>query len=143
MNTDAKIRNAWQLIRYSFGAVIFLAGLDKVFGTNLITNWAGYISNEAMSVIGAANVPEFLFLAGVLEVAVGIMMLTYWPRLAGYAAAVWLVLISLNLFMGNYIDIAIRDILLAVSVYAGAELAAALGYSLWGKERIAWRTMRA
>lgn len=133
---NSRIHGIWRLLRYSFGAVIFLAGLDKVLGTNFIVNWAGYVSQEAVAVIGRANVPEFLLFVGMIEVIVAVLMLTYWPRLAGYLAAVWLVIISLNLFMLGAVDIALCDLLLAVGVYAGAELAAVLGYPIWSRGRL-------
>jgi uncharacterized membrane protein YphA (DoxX/SURF4 family) len=111
---------AWNVMRFAYGAVLVLAGLDK-FGTNLIVEWATYIS-PFVSAHLPVSVPVFLGIMGVIEIAVGILFFTRWSHVAGYLSVVWLVLISVNLLMLGLKDIAIRDLLLAVGAYAIAEL---------------------
>jgi hypothetical protein len=125
MNTDARVKLSWNVLRFAYGAVILLAGLDKVFGTNLIVNWPKYISPF---VAGALPVSQHVFLVGmgVIEVAVAILLFTNWPRIAGYLTIVWLVVISINLVMLGYLDIAIRDLLLAVGAFVLTELTVAV-----------------
>lgn len=125
MTTDARVKFSWSLLRYSFGAVILLAGLDKIFGTNLIVDWPQYISPFVMDIL-PVSVAAFLIGMGVIEVMVAVMMLTKLPRLAGYLTVAWLLLISLNLVLGGFLDVAIRDILLAIGAYAIAELTVAV-----------------
>lgn len=124
MTSDTRVQLAWSLLRYSYGAVIVLAGLDKVFATNLIVAWPKYISPFALSLL-PVSVPVFLIAIGVVEVIVGVMLLTKFPRTAGYLSIAWLLIISINLVLGGYIDIAIRDVLLAVGAYAMTLLARA------------------
>ncbi len=112
MSTQTPVVLAWNLLRYSYGAVLLLAGLDKVFATNLIVDWAQYISSQAMSML--PSVSAFLFFIGVVEVVVAVLMLTKFQRLAGYLSVAWLLIISLNLVILGTLDIAIRDVLLAV-----------------------------
>ena len=118
------IARSLNLLRYSYGTVILLVGLDKLFGTDLIVSWPQCISPLALSLL-PVSVPVFLIIVGLIEIAVAVLMLTKWPRLAAYLSAAWLVLIALNLLAGGYIDIAARDLLLAVGALALAELAAA------------------
>jgi uncharacterized membrane protein YphA (DoxX/SURF4 family) len=117
-----RITRIWNVLRFAYGAVLVLAGLDKVFGTNLIVDWAQYISPQALAYL-PVSVPAFLIAIGVIEVAVGILFFTKWSHIAGYVSVAWLVLISINLLMLDLRDIAIRDLLLAVGAYATAELA--------------------
>jgi hypothetical protein len=121
MNSDARTKLSWNVLRFAYGAVILLAGLDKIAGTNLIVNWSKYISPF---VAGLLPVSQHIFLVGmgVVEVVVAILLFTKWPRIAGYLTIVWLVLISINLVLLGYLDIAIRDLLLAVGAYVLTEL---------------------
>ena len=58
----------------------------------------------------------FIRAVGVVEMMVGIAILTRWTRLGAYVAAAWLVGIALNLVaMGAFFDVAVRDLLLAVA----------------------------
>jgi hypothetical protein len=60
---------------------------------------------------------------GVIEMIVGLAILTRWTRLGAYVAAVWLVGIALNLItMGAFLDVAVRDLLLAVAAFTLARL---------------------
>jgi len=125
MTATTRITFSWNLLRYAYGAVIVLAGLDKLLGTDLIVAWPKYI---APFVAGLLPVSTGVFLGamGVIEIVVGLMLLTKWPRLGAYLATAWLLLISVDLLMLSYRDIAIRDILLAVGAVVLAQLTSAV-----------------
>lgn len=116
---------SWNLLRYAYAAVLLLAGLDKILGTDLIVYWPKYISPF---VAGLLPVPQGVFLIGmgVVEVAVAVLLATKWPRIGGYLSVLWLVVIAINLLLLGYVDIAIRDVLLAVGAGALAELTVAV-----------------
>jgi hypothetical protein len=129
---DTHVVRAWKLMRYSYGLVVLLAGLDKVLGTDLIVAWPKYISPFVGNML-PVSVHTFLVVIGIIEIIVAILIFTRWTVLASYISAAWLVLISINLLMiGGYLDIAIRDILLAVGAVATAMLGHALGHSISG-----------
>lgn len=111
---------SYNFLRWAYGAVLILAGLDK-FGSNLIVNWAQYISPFVLDHL-PVSVPVFLGLMGIVEIVVGALFFTRWARLAGYLSVAWLALISVNLLMMGLRDIAIRDLLLALGAYVIAEL---------------------
>jgi hypothetical protein len=102
------------------GGAPFLAGLDKFF--NLLTTWTMYLNPLALRVVPVA--PETLMRAvGVIEMIVGLAILTRWTRLGAYVAAAWLVCIALNLItMGAFFDVAVRDLLIAVAAFSLARL---------------------
>lgn len=124
MNAQKKVMVSWNLLRYSYGVVVLLAGLDKVFGTDLIVNWPKYVSPLAESLL-PFSVGTFLVIIGIVEVVVALMLLTKFTRLGAYLATGWLLIIAINLLMLGYIDIAIRDVLLAVGAYTLGILSAA------------------
>ena len=97
-------------------------GLDKIFRTNLLADWPWYISPLATAVL-PLNGDLFMQIVGVIELVVGVAVLTVATRLGAYLAAVWLLAIALNLIAtGHYFDVAARDVLLAVAAYTLARL---------------------
>jgi hypothetical protein len=122
-------------MRYSYAAVVLLAGLDKVFGTNLIVEWAKYVSPSVAAYL-PVSIGTFLVIIGIIEVLVAILAVSRYTVLASYISVAWLLLISINLLMiGGYVDVAIRDILLAIGALATAQLGQALGHTLSGRMR--------
>jgi uncharacterized membrane protein len=60
---------------------------------------------------------------GVIEIVVGLSILTKATRLGAYVAMVWLLCIAINLFMtGKYFDVAVHDVALAVAAFVLAKL---------------------
>jgi uncharacterized membrane protein YphA (DoxX/SURF4 family) len=117
---DKRINQAWSALRIVFGVVPIVAGLDKFF--DLLTRWEQYLSPLATRLLpfGAGT---FLRVVGVVEIVVGVLVLTRWTRVGAYLASAWLVLIALNLLStGHFLDIAARDLALAVGAFALARL---------------------
>lgn len=121
MQSFDRVQLSWNILRYAYGGVLLLAGLDKVLSTNLIVEWEMYISPFVLGLL-PVSVPVFLITIGVVEIAVAVMMLTKYTRIAAYVSIAWLLLISINLVLGGYVDIAIRDVLLAAGAYVLALL---------------------
>ena len=59
---------------------------------------------------------------GIVEVLVGLAVLTRWTVIGSYAAAGWLLLIAVNLVLAGFFDIAVRDVVLAVAAFTLARL---------------------
>lgn len=135
MTGQKRVAFAWNTMRYAYGAVLLLAGLDKLLGTDLIVQWPKYISPFVSGLL-PVPVPVFLGAMGVIEIAVAIMLVTKWPRIGGYLSVAWLVLIAINLLLLGYVDIAIRDVLLAVGAFALAELTVAVEQLKFVPERM-------
>jgi len=117
---NTRVNQAWGALKVVFGVVPVVAGLDKFF--NLLTNWEQYLSPIATRVlpIGASTLMRTV---GVVEILVGLMILTRWTRIGAYVAAAWLVLIAVNLLTtGHFFDVAARDVALAVGAFALARL---------------------
>ena len=120
MTNDRGIESARQLLRVTFGVVPFLAGLDKFF--NLLADWPRYLSPAAEAILPVSG-QTFMYVAGVIEMAVGVAILTRWTVLGSYVAAAWLVAIALNLVVsGTFLDVAVRDLVMAVAAYTLARL---------------------
>jgi len=120
MAFDTRLEPAWQALRIGLGLMALLAGLDKFL--NLLTNWTMYLSPLAERLMPLS--PEaFMGVVGIVEMAVGLAILTRWQRLGGYVAMAWLTLIALNLVMtGVFYDLAVRDLELAIASFVLARL---------------------
>ena len=125
------------MLRIGFGVAPALAGLDKILRTNLLADWPSYISPLAAGVLPVSG-DVFMQVVGVIEVAVGIAILTVATRLGAYIASAWLVLIAVNLVStGQFFDVAVRDVLMAVAAYTLARLTEVRQVSIAGAPRYA------
>jgi|RhiMetdeSRZDD1v2_1073273.scaffolds.fasta_scaffold09280_2 uncharacterized membrane protein YphA (DoxX/SURF4 family) len=116
MNTDKRLDSAWWALRIGLGLGPLLAGLDKFF--NVLADWNAYLSPIAASLLPVSG-PTFMRIVGVIEMIVGLAILTRWTRIGAYVAAVWLVSIAANLVTtGMFLDVAVRDLEMAIAAFA-------------------------
>ncbi|MCC6687338.1 MAG: DoxX family membrane protein [Fimbriimonadaceae bacterium] len=117
--TDASNR-AYTLLKYTFGLVPIVAGLDKF--TNLLTDWSTYLSPAVKGALPFAP-STFMMIVGAIEITAGILVLSRYTRYAAYIVAAWLALIAANLLMAGRYDVAVRDLVMAITAIALGELA--------------------
>ncbi|WP_106793651.1 hypothetical protein [Aquimarina sp. Aq78] len=117
---DSQIKTVFNLLKYTYGLVPIVAGLDKF--TNILTDWSQYISSGFAGVL-PFEARTFMIIVGVIEIIAGIMVL-YRPKIGGYVVMGWLIAIALTLlFSGHYIDVAVRDIVMAIGAFSLVKLA--------------------
>lgn len=121
MSDATALRPVVRALRLTYGLVPFLAGLDKFFG--LLADWASYVSPHAAALL-PVPVGTFMAIVGVVEMAVGVLVLTRWPRLGALLATGWLVVVALNLSLAGRLDVATRDLAMAVGAFTLAHLVA-------------------
>ena len=120
LNLKQTIQPSFNLLKFTFGIVPIVAGLDKF--TNLLTNWENYI-NPSFASISPFDGHTFMMIVGVIEIIAGIIVLAK-PAIGGYIVATWLTLISLTLLAsGNFLDVAVRDLVMAVGAFSLARMA--------------------
>ena len=120
MTVDRGVESARQALKVTFGVVPFLAGLDKFF--NVLADWPRYLSPAAEAILPVTG-QTFMYFAGVVEMLVGIAILTRWTAIGSYVAAAWLVAIAANLVAaGTFLDVAVRDLVMATAAYSLARL---------------------
>jgi len=119
---DNRLYSTWWALRLLFGVVPVVAGLDKYF--NLLTDWTAYLNPLATKLL-PISAPTFMHIVGVVEIAAGLIVLSRWTRLGSYVVTLWLVAIALNLLvMGRFLDVAVRDLGLAVAAFTLSQLTA-------------------
>jgi len=120
MHSNLRFNQTWWTLRVGLGLCAIFAGLDKFL--NLLTNWEMYL-NPLIPRVLHISAPAFMHIAGVVEMIVGIMVITRFTRYAAYVIMAWLLAISLNLVtQGQFLDIAVRDIELSLGAFVLARL---------------------
>ena len=120
LNLNQSIKPTFNLLKLTFGIVPIVAGLDKF--TNLLTHWENYIHPGLAGILPFAP-HTFMMIVGVIEIIAGIIVLAK-PALGGYIVAAWLALIALTLLAsGNYLDVAVRDLVMAIGAFSLARIA--------------------
>lgn len=120
-----KISHSQILLKVSYGLLYIIAGADKFF--NLVTDWQKYVNPKVLNLLHL-NYSSFKVIIALIEITLGIMVLTKFTRIGAYAIATWFTLIVLNLltmWSWSYLDIAARDVVLATGAIALAWLSEA------------------
>lgn len=120
--SGAAAHQAFLLLRTVFTVAPVLVGLDKFFG--FLTDWEQYLAPQIDDLI-PGTVAQHLVNVGVVEVLAGLLVAVL-PRIGGYVVAAWLAGIIINvLLLGDFYDVALRDVGLLVAALALTRLATA------------------
>ncbi len=122
MNAANGTIRSWWALKLTYGLLFVVAGADKFL--NLITFWPKYISPMVANMLPLA-LGHVVMAAAIFEILLGAAILFKFTRLGGYVSAIWLTLIALNLVaLGGLLDIAVRDLVMAVGALVLAWLTA-------------------
>jgi uncharacterized membrane protein YphA (DoxX/SURF4 family) len=116
--TQNKLTMLWNILRFTFGLVPVIAGLDKF--TNLLVQWDTYLSPAIQSLLPFAP-HTFLMIVGIIEIAAGIIVLRY-TKIGSYIVMAWLIAIAVALVAGGMFDVAVRDLVMAIGAYTLSQL---------------------
>ncbi len=119
INLNLAIKPTFNLLKLTFGIVPIVLGLDKF--TNLLTNWDQYIHPALLGMLPFSP-HTFMIIVGIIEIVAGIIVLKK-TELGAYVVSAWLTLIALTLlFSGNFMDVAVRDLVMAISAFSLASI---------------------
>jgi hypothetical protein len=119
INLNQSMKPTLNLLKLTYGIVPIVAGLDKF--TNLLTNWENYL-HPGVAAILPFTPHTFMMIVGVIEIIAGIIVLAK-PAPGGYIVAAWLTLIALTLLAsGHYLDVAVRDLVMAIGAFSLARM---------------------
>lgn len=115
-----RIAPIFNLLKFTFVIVPIVAGIDKF--TDLLVNWDQYLHPGLASML-PFQPHTFMMVVGVIEIVAGIIVFLR-PAIGGLIVAAWLTLIALTLLAsGNYLDVAVRDLVMAISAFSMARIA--------------------
>lgn len=118
-NLQRTLKQTFNLLKYTFVIVPIVAGVDKF--TNLLTHWEQYVN---LSIVGLLpfSASVFMMIVGIIEIAAGIIVLKK-SEIGGYIVAGWLTVVAMTLLIGfDYIDVAVRDLVMAISALSMARI---------------------
>jgi uncharacterized membrane protein YphA (DoxX/SURF4 family) len=120
MQIMANTTQLQNILRITYGVFPIVAGLDKF--TNLLTNWGSYLGEGIKSMLPIETM-TFMKIVGIVEIIAGIIVLVR-PKIGAYIVMAWLICIGLELIIGgHYLDVAVRDLVMAIGAYTLAQLA--------------------
>ncbi|WP_185217116.1 hypothetical protein [Sphingobacterium mizutaii] len=118
------LNSTFNLLKYVFVVVPIVAGADKF--TNLLTNWEQYV-NPSIADLLPFSAALFMKIVGLIEIVAGLIVFKK-PELGGFIVSAWLTLIALSLLAGfNHVDVAVRDLVMAIAALSMARLAKIVG----------------
>jgi uncharacterized membrane protein YphA (DoxX/SURF4 family) len=118
--TNQTTKQVFNTLKLTYGILPIVAGADKF--TDLLTHWEDYLNPRIAAMLPFAP-HTFMMIVGVIEIIAGIIVLIK-PAIGGYIVAAWLALIALTLLAGgNYLDVAVRDVVMAIGAFSLARLA--------------------
>ncbi|MFL5743216.1 MAG: hypothetical protein ACJ751_01025 [Niastella sp.] len=118
--TSHNVHRVFTLLKFTFGLVPIIAGLDKF--TDLLTDWDKYL-NPSIAQMLPFSPHTFMMIVGVIEIVAGLIVLAR-PAIGAYIVMAWLICIALQLIIGKgYFDVAVRDLVMAMGAYSLAQLA--------------------
>ena len=113
------LKDIQALLKIVFRIVPIVAGLDKF--TDLLTNWDNYLNPMILKVVPVTP-HTFMMIVGVIEIIAGFIVF-FKTEIGAYVVSAWLTAIAISLLlMGNYLDIAVRDLVMAISAFVLARL---------------------
>lgn len=114
------VRQTSDLLRLTYGIVPIVAGLDKFF--NILAHWENYIPSSFSSSLPFSP-QSLMVIVGIIEIVAGLIVLAK-PVIGGYIVSAWLVLIGIILLAGGtYLDVAVRDFVMAIGAFSLTRLA--------------------
>ena len=114
MSHSNTLSSVYMPLRITFGLVPLLAGLDKF--VNVLADWEAYLPSYVADVL-PFSAATFMMIVGVIEIVAGLAVLTKFTRLGAFVVMAWLVLLAIAVASAGYLDIAVRDLAMAVAAY--------------------------
>ncbi|MEO6851641.1 MAG: hypothetical protein ABI166_13455 [Mucilaginibacter sp.] len=123
-NQTKEIKDVQTLLKFTYGLIPIIAGADKF--TNLLTDWTHYLNPVLKSILPFSD-HVFMMIVGVIEIIAGMLVFNNVQK-GAYLVSAWLVLIALSLLAsGNFLDVAVRDLAMAIGAFSLAKISTIKG----------------
>jgi hypothetical protein len=109
-----RVERVVSILHWTFGLVPIAAGADKFL--HILTDWNKYLAPAVANIIPFTPT-TFMSIVGVIEIIAGILVLVR-PKIGSLVVCFWLLGIVINLLLGGqYLDVAVRDTVMAISAF--------------------------
>lgn len=114
------VEQSRQLLRVVYGLFPVVAGADKF--TNVLADWVELLP-AAVAGLLPLEPQLFMYVVGVIEIVAGVVVFLR-TEYGAYLVAAWLVAVAATQVVGGNLDVAVRDVWIAVGAVALARLTA-------------------
>lgn len=115
-NSTKTLSKVQTLLKFTYGIIPIVAGADKF--SNLLVDWPKYLNTSLLPF----SSDLVMSIVGIIEICAGILVF-FKPREGAYLVSAWLVLVALSLLIsGNFLDVAVRDLAMAIGAFSLAQL---------------------
>lgn len=105
------VDSTYTLLKFLYGIVPIVAGADKF--TNFLAHWESYLNPMVLNIV-PVSATTFMHVVGIIEIIAGILVFVK-PRLGAFVVTAWLLAIAGQLLLwGRFLDVAVRDIVMAL-----------------------------
>lgn len=112
--TKSKVHRVTEVLHWTYALLPIAAGADKFL--HLLTNWDQYLAPVVTRML-PIPAHTFMNIVGVIEIIAGIIVMVK-PKIGSLIVGCWLIGIAINLLLtGQYFDVAVRDIVLAIGAF--------------------------
>ena len=106
---------ATAILKWTYGLVPMVAGADKFM--HILTDWDKYLAPAIANML-PFSASSFMSMVGIIEIIAGVLVLIK-PKIGSLVVALWLTGIAINLLLtGQYFDVAVRDIVMAIGAFS-------------------------
>ena len=106
---------ATDILKWTYGLVPIVAGADKFM--HILTDWDKYLAPVIADML-PFSASSFMSMVGIIEIIAGVLVLIK-PKTGSLVVALWLTGIAFNLLLtGQYFDVAVRDIVMAIGAFS-------------------------
>ena len=103
------------ILKWTYGLVPIVAGADKFM--HILTDWDKYLAPAIANML-PFSASSFMSMVGIIEIIAGVLVLIK-PKFGSLVVALWLTGIAINLLLtGQYFDVAVRDIVMAIGAFS-------------------------
>lgn len=99
-----------KVLTYTFVVFLLCIGLDKITQTNLITNWQ-MIVGPIVHFLLPLNLDTVVMIEGAIEIGLGILLVTKWKTYSLVLLTVTVLLITVDLLILRYYNLAIHEVM--------------------------------
>jgi uncharacterized membrane protein YphA (DoxX/SURF4 family) len=113
-SSSDRVEQVATILKWTYGLVPIAAGADKF--AHMLTDWDKYLAPIVTDIL-PMSAGTFMAIVGIIEIVAGIIVLVK-PRIGSLIVAFWLIGIVLNLLLlGQYFDVAVRDVVMAIGAF--------------------------
>lgn len=102
--------DANRVLTYTFAVFLFCIGLDKIVQTDLITQWQSIVGPVVHFLI-PLSLSSVVMIEGAVEIMLGALLLTRWKSGALAALGITILLVTVDLFILRYFNVAVHEVM--------------------------------